>query len=188
MAHAINQPFELVQKLTIVGVPAPGLTDASFPLGTVQLRKIDPTGPSPAPVSFTGGTEFTTEELWAGSATYVFKFKDTVAVSSGLWAVRIQGGPAALDELIGVVRFEAYDLDAEVAWLNGKNVVGVASDHDSEGNATQVTIYGFDTAADADLFADNPAAHAALVRIVIQKDRTFRPSDGYLDKYVSKVP
>ena len=188
MAHAVNQPFELVQKLTIVGVPAPGLLDASFPLGTVQIRKINPTGPSPAAVSLTGGTEFTVEELWAGSGTYVFKFGDTVAASAGLWAVRIQGGPAALDELIGVVRFESYDIDAEIGWLNGKNVVGVASDHDADGNATQMTIYGFDTAADADLYADNPSAHAALVRIVIQKDRVFRPSNGYLDKYVSKVP
>jgi len=187
MAHAINKPFELVQVLSSGGTPVTGLTNASFPLGTVQIRRIEPSGPSPAAVQLTGGVEFEVEELYAGKGIYALKFDAQIATSAGAWSIKIEAGPGAIDILSGVMVFVDHDIEDELAWLAGKNVVGISQGWDDEGNATQVLLYGFDSAAEADLFVDDPVGNASLVRWHMQKDRIFRAEDGYLQKFVSKV-
>lgn len=189
MAHTVGKAFEVVQTLTSGGVLATGLTDADFPAGAVQLRYIDPTGASPPPSALTGGVDFSVEELWALSGTYAFKFSASIAPATpGIYGLRINGGGGAVDELIGVLRFFEYDPDAELLWLNGKNTVGIVSDYDTEGNPTSINVYGFDTASDAENFANNPSGAGSLVRYLIQENYIYDVGTGRPSKYTRRVP
>lgn len=183
---SVGAPFTIIHQLSLGGVPVTGLTAAAdFVGGEVSLRLVNESGVSPAATVLVGDVDFTVEEIYTG--TYAFKFADTVISAAGLYVLRIYD-PGVFDELVGVVDARNHDSLVELAWLAGKNTVRIVGGHDAAGRPTQVQMYGFDTAADADAFAADPVGASSLVRYLRQEDWRYATATGRLDKVIIKVP
>lgn len=191
-----NQPFEVAVQLSLAGVPVTGLTNVDFTVGVVQLQFIDPTGASPAPVLLTAGTEYEVEEMLPLPArgTYALKFDGTMIPDEGDYAlVIIKAG--VFDALDGVVEVRGpTDLD-EVLALAGKNVVGIPSGYDTNGNITGITLFFFATKTDAQTYIDeyftvpvgtvSPATQA-LVTDYLEEASVYSPITGRMEGFIRK--
>jgi len=183
----VNQPFMLVVNLSLAGVPVPGLTNLDFSSGDLRFRKLDTTGPSPAEQSLSPVTHFNVEEIHALSGTYAFKFVGSLIPTLGPHSLLFYK-PAVFDMVQGTVDSKVAEIETELAWLAGKNTVGIVGGYDDNGQATYLTIYGFDSSTDAELFADNPGAHSSLVRYTTVENYNYDVTTGRTLRFVRKAP
>lgn len=51
-----------------------------------------------------------------------------------------------------------------------------------------MTIYGFNSSTDAELFADNPGAHSSLVRYTTVENYNYDVTTGRTLRFVRKAP
>lgn len=185
--NIVNEPFEVVLGLKLSGSAVTGLTTASFSTGDVLLRHVDPTGTSPPTVSPIPVQQFEVEELFSGTGTYAFKFGSGILTAVGDWALRISN-TGVIDDALGVIEVGASNPQKLQGWASGVNTVDVVTAYDSNNNPTQVVRYGFDSAADAVAFQNNPSGNGSLVKWTRFSDYAFEISTGRLLRYIQRVP
>lgn len=194
--HPPNLDFEVVVQLTLAGAAVAGLTDLDFSLGVVAVQSLDPDAPSPPLVNLTGGTEFTVEELQPGRGLgmYALKFVGAVIPLEGQYSLSLVK-PGTFDPLAGVLDVRPpSDIDEALSLL-GKNVVGIPSGYDANGQVTGLTLYFFSTAADAQTYIDDymsvpvgavTPASQALVTGFLEEAAVYHPSTSLLQAFIRK--
>ena len=195
--HPPGLDFEIVVQLTLGGSPVAGLDNSDFPLGSATFQLINPSAASGAPVNLTGGAEFEVEELQVGkgTGTYALKFDGSVIPTEGDYSI-VLANPGIFDALSGVVRSAVPPDLAEALSLLGKNVVGIPSGYDANGQVTGMTVFFFASAADAETYIDDytadpfgivSPASSALVIGTLEEAATYAPDTSLLQAFIRKV-